>query len=60
MITSFGFVIPLNIYETALAISGPQVSSAGAAVEITDDVLDAIASVRNDELATRWMVAEYQ
>jgi len=42
------------------AKTGPQISSGGAAVNIADEVLGAIAAVKSDEDPTRWMVAEYQ
>lgn len=39
---------------------GPQVSSAGAAVEISEEVLEAIAMLRHDENPVQWVVAEYK
>ena len=44
----------------SICCSGPQISSVGAAVNIADEVLEAIAKVRSDEDPTRWMVAEYK
>ena len=35
-------------------------SSAGATVEVTDEVVEGIAAVKSDENPTKWMVAEYQ
>ncbi|KAL4219704.1 hypothetical protein ACF0H5_022274 [Mactra antiquata] len=42
------------------AKSGPQISSVGAAVDIAEEVLEAIALVRHDDNPTRWLVAEYK
>lgn len=42
------------------AKSGPQISSEGALVEISQEVYDAILAVRSDDDSTQWMVAEYR
>ncbi|XP_045197912.2 uncharacterized protein LOC123552361 [Mercenaria mercenaria] len=41
------------------AKTGPLMSSVGATVKISEDVLEAISTVRHDENPTRWLVAEY-
>ncbi|XP_060586255.1 uncharacterized protein LOC132741996 [Ruditapes philippinarum] len=41
------------------AKTGPLMSSVGATVAINEDVLEAIAKVRQDEQPEKWLVAEY-
>lgn len=48
----------LHVIEN-VSLLGPLMSSVGASVEISEDVLEAIAMVRHDENPTRWLVAEY-
>lgn len=52
-----------NMFDLTVShvvLAGPTISSAGASIEISEEVLEAIALVRADENPTKWMVAEYQ